>query len=79
MGLMPYEFTEDPSDPETQASPGRGSSPPGKITGVDLLDRYEPDPPRGLVPRRWHISFWLGIALLLGAIVAYFLIGYAVE
>jgi len=31
------------------------------------------------VPRRWHISFWLGIALLLGAIVAYFLLGYAVE
>jgi hypothetical protein len=31
------------------------------------------------VPVRWHISLWLAIALLLGAIVAYFLLGYAVE
>jgi len=79
MASMPHEFTEDPQDPKTQSSPSRGSSPPGKITGTDVLDRDEPTPPRGLMPRRWNISFWLGLALLLGAIVAYFLLGYAVE
>ena len=76
---MPYEFTEGPPDPETQAPPSRRSVPPGKISGTDLLEPDGAVPPRGLVPHRWHISFWLGIALLLGAIVAYFLIGYAVE
>jgi hypothetical protein len=75
---MPHEFTEDPFEPETQATARRGRVPPGKDTGTDVMDREEGVPPRGLVPRRWHISFWLGIALLLGAIVAYFLIGYVV-
>lgn len=79
MAGMSDEFTERPPNPETNPSPGRGIAPPGKITGVELLDRDEAPPPRGLVPRRWHISFWIAIALLLGAIVGYFLLNYAVE
>lgn len=79
MASMPYEFTEDPQDPETQAAPSRSAVPTGNGIGIDLLEPGEAVPPRGLMPRRWHISFWLGIALLLGAIVAYFLLGYAVE
>jgi hypothetical protein len=76
---MPYEFTEGTRDPNTPADPGRSAVPPGKRIGTDRNEPGEAVPPRGLVPRRWHISFWLGLALLLGALVAYFLIGYAVE
>jgi hypothetical protein len=79
MASMPYEFTEGPPDAKTQPAQNRGSVPPGKVNSTGLFDPGEAIPPRGLVPRRWHISFWLAIALLLGAIVAYFLLGYAVE
>jgi hypothetical protein len=79
MASMQCEFTEHRPDPEAQPSPNPGAAPPGRRIGTDLLEADEAVPPRGLVPRRWHVSLWLAVALLLGAIVAYFLIGYAVE
>jgi hypothetical protein len=72
---MPHEFTDYPSKPETQASASRGFGPPGKRIGTDLLDPPEAVPPPGLMKKRWPVLFWIGIALLLGAMAAVFVIG----
>jgi hypothetical protein len=74
---MLFEFTEHPRTPETQAASNRGERPPGKFVGVDMLDALEVVPPAGLMHRRRHIWFWLGIALLLGAFIALVLVGLA--
>jgi hypothetical protein len=73
---MAYEFTEYPHEPEPQAAASRGGRPPVKRIGIDVLDGPEVSPPnltRGLP----HISFWWGIVLLLGSLLALFLIGLA--
>jgi hypothetical protein len=73
---MPYDFTEYPPEPEAQPASSRGGGPPAKRIGIGFLDRPEVSPPnlaRGL-PR---ISFWLGIALLLGSLLVLFLTGLA--
>jgi hypothetical protein len=72
---MPFEFTGHPRTPETQAASNRGERPPGRIVGVDMLDAPEVVPPAGLLHRRRHIWFWLGVALLLGAVIALVLVG----
>jgi hypothetical protein len=73
---MPSEFAENPHEPETETSSRRGGQPPNKRTGADLLDPIEVPPPSGLVHKRWHISFWLGIALVLGAVLALLLASF---
>jgi len=73
---MPHEYTDYPPDPETQSASSRGPRPPFKGIAADLLDPHDATPPpSGLMPRRWHISVWVGIALLLGVFVALLLIG----
>ena len=67
---MPHEFTEYPFEPETQTSASRGFGPPGKRIGTDLLDPPEAVPPSGLMKKRRPILFWIGVALLLGAVAA---------
>lgn len=74
---MPSEFTEYPQDPETQTASGRGIRPPNKFVATDVLDGPEVSPPAGLMHKRRHISVWLAIALLLGALIALILIGLA--
>jgi len=76
IGLMPHEFTEYPPEPEPQPAPSRGGRPPVKRIGIDLLDRPEVPPP-DLAHGLPHISFWSGIALLLGSLLVLFLIGLA--
>jgi hypothetical protein len=76
---MPHEFTERPPEPESQPASGGSIRPPGKWTATDLLDPPEAAPPPGLIRKPFHVSFWLGIALLLGALVALVLVGLAVE
>jgi len=76
---MPHEFTQYPEDPEPQPASGRSIPPPGKWTATDLLDPQEAVPPPGLTRKPFHLSFWLGIALLLGAVVALLLVGLAVD
>jgi hypothetical protein len=73
---MPHEFTKHPQEPEPQAASSRGGRPPDKRIGIDVLDGPEISPPnlaRGL-PR---ISFWWGIVLLLGSLLALFLVSLA--
>jgi hypothetical protein len=72
---MPHEFTDYPSEPVTRTSASRGFGPPGKRIGTDLLDPPEAIPPSGLMKKRWPVLFWIGIALLLGAMAAVFVIG----
>jgi hypothetical protein len=72
---MPHEFTDRPFEPDTQTSASRGFGPPGKKVGTDLLDPPEAVPPSGLMKKRRPILFWIGIALLLGAVAAVFVIG----
>jgi hypothetical protein len=72
---MPHEFSEYPYDPDTQTSASRGAGPPRNTIGTDLLDPPEAIPPSGLMKRRRPIIFWIGIALLLGAIAAVIVIG----
>jgi hypothetical protein len=39
----------------------------------------EASPPPGLMRKQRHVFFWLGIALLLGALVALFFLGFAAD
>ncbi|MGA3294074.1 MAG: hypothetical protein ABSE45_08835 [Candidatus Acidiferrales bacterium] len=67
---MPHEFTEYRSKPEPQPASSRGVRPPNKSIGVDLLDRPEaPLPDLAHRPWHWQISFWWGIALLIGSLL----------
>lgn len=73
---MSHDFSEDPHEPQTQSSSGRGVRPPTKSVGVDQLEFQEPvQPPRGLMRKRPHIALWILAALLLGAIIALALVG----
>jgi hypothetical protein len=72
---MPHEFTEYPYKPDTQASASRSVGPPRNTVGTGLLDPPEAIPPSGLMKKRRPIIFWIGIALLLGAIAAVLVIG----
>ncbi|MFZ0786369.1 MAG: hypothetical protein WA369_14700 [Candidatus Acidiferrales bacterium] len=58
---MPYEFTEYPVEPEPLAASSRGTRPPRKGTGVDVLE-----PPGG---SRLRFPLWMGALLLVGAII----------
>jgi hypothetical protein len=73
---MPYNFTDDPHEPEPQPASIRGGRPPVKRIGIDVLDGPEVSPrnPATGFPR---ISFWPGIALLVGSLLVLFLIGLA--
>jgi hypothetical protein len=73
---MPSDFTEFPPEPQAQAAAGRGTRPPEKPIGIDFEDDDVPNvPPQGLMRKPRHIGFWLGIALLLGALIALLLVG----
>ena len=75
---MPFEFTELPQTPETQAPSNGGAQPRGKIVGIDLVDPLEVAPPAALMRRR-NIWFWLGVALLLGGLMALILVGLTTD
>jgi hypothetical protein len=72
---MPFEFPEHPRAPETQAASDRSAQSSGKIVGIDMFDEPEAVPPPGLMHRRRHIWFWVGVALLLGGLIALILVG----
>jgi hypothetical protein len=74
---MQFEFTEHPRGPEAQAASDRGAKPAGKFLGMDLFDAPEFVLPAGLPAGRRHTWFWLGVALLLGALIALALVGLA--
>jgi hypothetical protein len=71
-----YEYTEYPPEPEPQPASSRGGRPPNKRIGLDVIDRPEISPP-DLTRKPPQISFWSGIALLLGALLVLFLLGLA--
>jgi hypothetical protein len=75
---VPFEFTEHPRTPETQAGPNHGEQPPGKFAGIDP-DALVVVPPAGLMRRRRNIWFWLGVALLLGGLIALILVGLTTD
>ena len=75
--VMPSEFIEFPRNPETKSSSSRGSNPPDNFIPTDTVEGPEVSPPPGLMKKRRHILFWLGIALLLGAFIALLLVGLA--
>jgi len=74
---MPSELTEFPRSRETQSASPRSAPSPDQFVATDVLDGPELDPPRGLMKKQRHISFWLGIALVLGALIALMLLGIA--
>lgn len=63
---MPYEFTENESEFEPQASSARGGGPPHKLSGVGVLDPpFPPKKPLGPLPSI-PVPHWLrGFAGLL--------------
>jgi hypothetical protein len=65
---MPYEFTEYPVEPEPQAASSRGTRPPRKGIGVDLLDAPGGSPFE-LIPAQLRFPLWLGALLLVGSII----------
>jgi hypothetical protein len=75
--LMPSEFIEFPRDPETKSAASRGTRHPANFISTEALDGLENSPPPGLMKKRPHFSFWLMIALLLGAVIAMLLVGLA--
>jgi len=65
---MPYEFIEYPVEPEPQPASSRGTRPPRKAVGVDLLDA--PGGSRSeLTPIRLRLPLWLAALLLVGSIL----------
>lgn len=60
---MPYDFTEQPHDPETQAGGRRGGRGRGAITSV--LDSPPQDPDRA--GRKLWMR-WVGVLLIVAAI-----------
>jgi hypothetical protein len=76
---MPFEFAEHPRTPETQAPSNGGAQPRGNIVGIDLADALEVVPPAALMRRRQNIWFWLGVALLLGGLIALILVGLTTD
>ncbi|MGA9632202.1 MAG: hypothetical protein WBQ63_12315 [Candidatus Acidiferrales bacterium] len=58
---MPYEFTEYPVEPDPQPASSRGTRPPRKGIGVDVLDA-----PGG---SRLHFRWWLAALLLVGSVI----------
>ena len=76
---MPFEFTEHPRTPETQAPSNGGAQPRGNIVRIDLADALEVVPPAALMRRRRNIWFWLGVALLLGGLIALILVGLTTD
>jgi hypothetical protein len=75
--VMPSEFVEFPRNPETQSSSSRGVRPTDNFIPTDVLEGPENSPPPGLMKKRPHILLWIGIALLLGAFIAFLLVGLA--
>ncbi len=76
ISAMPYEFRDDPPEPQTDSSSGRGALPPVKSIGVDFLDFGEPaKPPAGLMRKRPHVAVWILAALVLGGLIAFVLVG----
>jgi hypothetical protein len=75
--VMPSEFIEFPRDPETKSASSNAIRPPENFVPADVLDGRETSPPPGLMKKRPHFSFWLLIALLLGAFIAMLLVGLA--
>jgi len=67
---MPYQFTEYPSEAEPQPASSRGTRPPRKGIGVDLLDRPEPLPALPTERRyRIRIPVWLAAILVVGSVI----------
>ena len=75
---MVFEFTEHPRTPETQAASNPNAPLPGKFAGIDM-NAPEVVPPAGLMRRRRNIWFWLGVALLLGGLIALILVGLTTD
>jgi hypothetical protein len=67
---MPLGFTEPPRAPKTQPSSEGGELPPDEVVGAGKDDAPEVSPPTALMRRRRNTWFWLGIALLLGAVIS---------
>jgi hypothetical protein len=68
--LVPYQFTEYPPEPEPQPASSRGTRPPRKAIGVDLLDAPEALPAPPIDSRfRIRIPVWLGAVLLIASVI----------
>jgi len=74
---MPSGLTEFRRSRGTQSASPRSVPSSDDFVATDLLDGPEATPPRGLMKKQRHISFWLGLALLLGALIALMLLGIA--
>jgi len=67
-GANIHQFTEYPPEPEPQPASSRGTHPPRKGIGVDLLD--EPgSSPSELAPTRLRFPLWLALMILVGSFI----------
>jgi hypothetical protein len=73
MARMSYEFTDREYEPEPQASSSRGGIPPGKTTGVGVLDPPVPPKrqrgpltpiPASLLKRIFAVIILVGVAII---------------
>jgi hypothetical protein len=65
---MPYQFAEYPVEPEPQPASSRGTRPPRKRIGVDVLDPPG-GPPSELIPARLRFPLWFGAILVVVTII----------
>ncbi|HUA01854.1 MAG TPA: hypothetical protein VMB02_16075 [Candidatus Aquilonibacter sp.] len=67
---MAYQYTEYPPEPEPQPASSRGTRPPRKRVGVDVLDGPEPKPALPAERRyRFAIPLWFAIIVAVGAVI----------
>jgi hypothetical protein len=78
---MPSEFDRNPDDPQNESSSrfGEDASKDDELKSSisenefddDPFESREPNtPPRGLMRKRRHPIVWIGLALLLGGLIA---------
>jgi hypothetical protein len=68
---MSFEFDSTGRDTKNESSSSLRGGPPEDEFDNDSFETREPNaPPRGLMRKRRHPIVWIGLALLLGGLIA---------
>lgn len=73
---MPFDSRNSKETPQSSAASRRSHAEIENDLAADAYDEPAPNlPPRSLMGRKFKLYSWLLIALVLGALIAFFLVG----